>query len=275
MKTLGQRVIISVVSLSVVACATSAEPSPSRSTADGGADSSAASGASAGGASVIAQGGGMPTTTGGADTGPSGLSGAGTDIGTGGSVGGSGTSSVAGSFTSAGSSDGGGEEGTGTSPIGTAVIDISAFALTGCSQTVSATDLAAKNNGLTAPKPTQSFADGVFTVDYTSAGQYGQVGIDFPDTGVDLTGCTLSVTLSASSWPACGVYAVPFFYDGTLGTVAPYDAGAARFVGEQVSNLNGASASIAFKATGAALTMVGRVGLNVYNCPTSVTVGDL
>ncbi len=59
----------------------------------------------------------------------------------------------------------------------------------------------------------------------------------------------------------------------TLGLVAPYDASAMKFVGEEVSNLDGAAATISFTAAGTTLSKIGRVGLNIYDCPSSVTVG--
>jgi hypothetical protein len=153
------------------------------------------------------------------------------------------------------------------------VLTVTSFSLTSCSATASASELAAKSDGLTDPKPTQSYANGTLSVDYTVPGQYAQVGVDF--TGADMTGCGLSVTVRAESWPGCGVYVVPFFYDMAGGLIAPFDTQRMQFVGEEASNQGGGSIDIAFTPAGAMLTAVGRVGLNVYNCADSVIVSDL
>ncbi len=190
----------------------------------------------------------------------------------GGGSGGSGTAgtATAGTTGTSGTSSTGGTTGS-TDAAGTAVITVSAFELTSCTQTASVGELEAKNDGLTAPKPTQSFSDGTMTIDYTVTGQYGQLALDFSE--VDMTDCGISVTLSASSWPECGVYAVPFFYDATAALVAPYDSGAMQFVGEEISNQSGA-VTMLFQP-GITLAKVARVGINFYNCPDSVVVGDL
>jgi hypothetical protein len=244
-------------------CATNTDPGSTLRPSDGGSSTeSAGSGTAGGGQSSSGAGG---TDNGGADVGVAGTAIGGSDETTGGTAFGGSTSDTGGSDTGVT---------IGPSPAGTATISISSFSLTGCSVTATATDLAAKDNGLTAPKPTQSYISGTFTVNYTVTGQYGQVGVDLPMPS-DLSACTISATLSATASPPCGVFAVPFFYDATLGTVAPYDMGKGRFVGEEISDLNGASATINFKASGATLSTVSRVGINVYNCPDSVTVGDL
>ncbi len=211
------------------------------------------------------------TGTGGTSSGSAGTGIAGSGI-TGGTSSGSTGTGTAGSGTAGTGTAGtgsGGTSGNGTA-AGMATITISSFSLTNCSESASVEDLEAKNDGLTAPKPTQSFSAGTLSIDYTVTGQYGQVAVDF--SSVDMTGCGISITLTASSWPTCGVFAVPFFYDATAELVAPYESGAMLFVGEEVS---GESATIDFVPMDVTMSSVARVGINFYNCPDSVVAADL
>jgi hypothetical protein len=251
---------LSLSALQSFGCAASTEepPPPDPSSSGTGGAAGGSGGASAGGSSGTATGGSGGATTGGS---------AGATTG-----GSSGKSGAGGSSGASGTSGSGGTGGT-SSGSGAAVLTVMSFSLTSCTQTASAAELAAKSDGLTDPKPTQSYADGTLNVDYTVPGQYAQVGVDFA--GADMTGCGISVTVRAQSWPSCGVYVVPFFYDMTGGLIAPFDQQRMQFVGEEASNQGGGSIDIAFLPSGALLTAVGRVGLNVYNCAESVIVSDL
>jgi hypothetical protein len=248
---------LSVAALSAFGCAAGSDEAP---TPDG---SGGTSSGTTGGSSGTSTGGSSSTTGGSSGTSTGGASGTSGTGGSGGSGGASGSSGSNGTGGSGGSASG----------VGEAVLTVTSFSLTSCSQSASASELAAQADGLTDPKPTQSYADGVLSVDYTTPGQYAQVGVNFA--GADMTGCGISVTVRAESWPGCGVYVVPFFYDMTGGLIAPYDTQRAQFVGEEASNQGGDAIDIAFAPAGATLTAVGRVGLNVYNCAESVIVSDL
>ncbi len=263
MKNWAELMIAGLVSVSAgVGCAASSDSGPTGSgNTPGLAGQSNASGGSGGTGSVST--GGVPGVAG---TSASSAGGGGSSSG--GSLGASGSTGTVGSSGTSGST------GDGTGPAGTATISITTFSLSGCSQMAALADLDAKDNGLTDPKPTQTYSAGTLTVDYTVSGQYAQVGIDFAGDATDLTGCTINATVQATAAPGCGVYAVPFFFDENLGTVAPYDMNGAKFVGEQISDLQ-TPATISFEADGAMLTNVGRIGINFYNCASSVTPGDL
>ncbi len=273
MKNLAELMIAGLVSLGAgMGCAASSDSGPTAGSGNTpGLAGQGNAGSGTAGTGVTGAGGTTATGTGGTNAAAGAL---GTT--TGGSASGSaGAPGTAGSLGASGSGSGtAGGTGDPTSPAGTAAIAITTFSLSGCSQTVALADLDAKANGLTDPKPTQSYAAGTLTVDYTVTGQYAQVGIDFTGDATDLTGCTINATVQATAAPGCGVYAVPFFFDENLGTVAPYDSSGGKFVGEQISDLQ-TPATMSFTADGAMLTKVGRIGLNFYNCASSVTVGDL
>lgn len=222
----------------LVACAADADP----------ATSSSSGGAAAGGNGTVGGAGGSGASN--------------SNVG-GGGAGGNG---------SGGNGSGGGSAGGEGTAAGLAEIEIESFSLVDCGASTSAALLEAKSDGLTVPKPAQSYAGGTLSIEYTVSGQFGQVGIDFED--VDMEGCGISVMVKAASSPTCGVYAVPFFYDQEEGLIAPYDAVGERFVGEEVSGL-AETATITFAPEQVTLGAVARVGVNFYNCPASVTAGDL
>lgn len=271
MKNWAELLIAGAVSLGAgMGCAASSDSGPTGSGNTPGLAGQGNAGGGAGGTVATGAGG---TNASAAGTTASNTGGGGMSSGSAGTLG----SGTGGSPGAAGTSTGtGGTGGSGdpSGPSGTATIAITTFSLSGCTQMAALADLDAKNNGLTDPKPTQSYSAGTLTVDYTVTGQYGQVGIDFTGDSTDLTGCTINATVQATAAPGCGVYAVPFFFDENLGTVAPYDASSSKFVGEQISGLS-TPATLTFEADGAMLTKVGRIGLNFYNCASSVTPGDL